>query len=101
MSETHNTFGAKIRGLRLGFYWSKAHECFIRIKEHGEAKFLIEMAPSADAMPQKSSGKHIVWTDRPELLDMCEPLREWLTAPFFANRYGAFIVDDNGRRIYA
>lgn len=68
------TFGSVLRGYRLGYHWSDKHGCFIRLSGTREP-FRIDLAPDGGVPAKALKEDYRCWWDKPEVLDMCEPLK--------------------------
>ena len=86
------SFGSVLRGMRIGYRWSDAHKCFIRISTPGNL-ILIEVAPDK-GIPSKQApdDDYRCWWDEPDLLDKCPAI----AALGPVTKYQRIYVDDNG-----
>jgi len=89
------SFGSVLRGMRVGYRWSDAYQCFVRISTPGNL-ILIEVAPDK-GIPGKQhpDGYRCWWEEEPGLLDRCPALKA--LGP--VTKYQRIYVDDNGERI--
>lgn len=79
MKERFVTFGSVVRGLRLGYGYSYAHRCFVRIDAQGPP-WQITLAPNG-GIPSKFQGSkyHVAWwedDDTKTILDTIKPLKD-------------------------
>jgi hypothetical protein len=74
-----SVFGQYIRAARLGFHWSEPHRAFIRMRDAGPGRYMIEAcAPGTIGARHEPGETHRVWWDDKEagetLLNHCAPL---------------------------
>lgn len=70
------SFGATLRGARLGWRWSPKHRGFVRLSVNGD-KAVVQLYPNA-LMPSprgRSDSEYVVWWEEPGLLDCIAELR--------------------------
>ncbi len=67
------SFGAMLRGARLGWRWSQKHGGFVRLSVVGH-NAVVQLWPN-ELMPSRKSGEYVVWWDDPSLLDGIAELR--------------------------
>lgn len=67
------TFGAVLRGARLGWHWSARHGGFIRLSVEG-TKAVVQLHPNS-LMPSRKGGDYVCWWEDPGLLDCIPQLR--------------------------
>lgn len=75
-NENRPSFGATLRGARLGWRWSPKHGGFVRISVNGR-NAVVQLYPNA-LMPSprgRSGAEYVVWWDEPGLLDSIAELR--------------------------
>jgi hypothetical protein len=66
------TLGQTLRASRLGYHWSKKHQCMIYIS--GDGSFTVRLCP-ADQLPRSGHKEmHRCWWDTPEILAECPVL---------------------------
>ena len=67
------SFGAVLRGARLGWRWSEKHGCFVRLSVNGD-RCVVQLYPNA-LMPSHKNGEYVCWWDDPALLDQIDELK--------------------------
>lgn len=94
------TFGTILKGYRLGFGWSREHQCFIRLCEVGNL-YCVELAPGdqgARGIPNKTASKeHRCWWDTGSkgIIEMIEPLKQIKAV----KKYTRIYLDEQGRQV--
>ena len=69
------SFGATLRGARLGWHWSAKHRGFVRLSVNG-TNAVVQLYPNAlMPSPKRGNGEYVVWWEEPELLDCISELR--------------------------
>ena len=93
------TFGMALRALRLGYRWSDAHDCYIRISEMDGRRWRVDLAPANDILAvqgQRLPRYHIAWWDKPDVLSLCSTLENIRAKVQPVEHPWSFIVDDTG-----
>lgn len=96
------SFGATLRGFRLGWRFSPQHGAFIRMTDSNDGRNYIELAPitgipSKSAIPGMKIHHHRAWWDDPPILE----LLPWLRPISKVLKYIAVECNDEGRIIRA
>ncbi len=91
------SFGATLKGARLGYHWCERIRSFLRTSVIDDERILIEIAPH-NYIPNKSVmpklKEHVVWWERGEgIIDSLE----WLGRFHTFKRYVAVVCDNDGR----
>jgi hypothetical protein len=90
------SFGSALRAARVGYRWSDAYKCFVRISaERTGGAICIEVAPDKGIPNKHAEINYKCWWDEPEILDLLPALKA--LGP--VTKYQRIYVDDNGERV--
>ena len=92
-------FGMTLRAFRMGYHWSTAHRCYVRIEEQGMNRFKVMLAPADNVPCGATKGNHVCWWEQPDVLFHCEPLRVLAEMKSIIDQPVQFWVNDNGDEI--
>ena len=84
------TLGSTIRAARLGYHWSQAHRCFIRVS--GDGPFRFDLAPDGKIPESRVNEFRVWWEGDKKIIEEMALLKNVRAV----HQPVTFFVDDDG-----
>ncbi len=91
-------FGQLLRASRLGFHWSPAHSCFIRMADGPNGGGIVDLC-APGSLPSTVDGDHRVWWEDAEILASSPALEELRESRRVIDGRERWTLDGEGRRV--